>query len=144
MKKNIAVTVSFFVTLVVLLSLSSERTFVESCTVIVTNRSGQPAEGVRVSEIWNAYSYDLSEGDESWTNEQGRAFFPKRSVRRVQFFWLLRPFLTKLYYGVHASSGIGAVINVSQPGKVNPDSFSCSDKKCSEHPLALQFQIMWR
>jgi len=141
-KKTVPVFI-LLVTLVILMSLSSERTFVESCTVIVRASNGEPAQSVRVSETWNAYSYDMYGGGDSLTDDQGRVFFPKRSARRSQSYWLLRPILTQLYYGVHAGSGIDAFISVSQPGKVNPDGFSCSDKKCSESPLELQFQIMW-
>jgi hypothetical protein len=96
-------------------------------------------EHIRVSESWNAYSFDLSGGSDSWTNGNGEASFRRQIERHSLLFWQLRPVVTRLNYGVHASSGIDAHIGVSEPGRQNTSGFSCSDSECSGHALVLQF-----
>ncbi len=132
------------VSLAILASIEQERTFVAPCTVVVTDRFGEPLQHVRVSESWNAYSYDLSGGGDARTDEHGRATFPRQIVRRSLLSWQLRPILTRLNYGVHASSGITASIGTSEPGEQNTSGFTCSDRECSERPLELKFQVKWR
>lgn len=132
------------VALVILASIEQERTFVASCTVVVSDRIGGPLEHVRVSESWNAYSYDLSGGGDARTDEQGRVSFPRRGSRHSLLFWQLRPLLTRLNYGVHASSGITAYIGTSEPGEQNTSGFTCSDRECIDQPLELKFQVKWR
>jgi hypothetical protein len=146
MKMGIAGIVMLILTItsLILVSIQTERTFVESCVVVVRDRSGQAAQGVRVSESWDAYSYELSGGGDLWTDESGQVYFPKGAGRHTMLFWLLRPIVNRLYYGVHAGYGIYANIHISQPGEQNPNGFSCSGKKCSEHPIELQFQVAWR
>jgi hypothetical protein len=143
--RGVKITVACFVllavTLVILVSISTERTFVESCKVSVRDMGGRPAQDVRVSESWDAYSYDLSGGDDIQTDDRGSVYFPRRYARHSLFFWIFRPVLTQIYYGVHASFGTSAVVTITQFGVESDHGFTCSETKCSEHPLELQFEI---
>src|SRR5947209_3291079 len=56
--------------------VNTERAFVAPCTVILVNKAGKPVQGARISESWNAYSYDLSGGLDLVTNENGEVMFP--------------------------------------------------------------------
>jgi hypothetical protein len=124
-----------------LASIDKERTFVASCTVTVQDANGHPVKRIRISENWDAYSYDLSGGEDTWTDENGRASFPRRSGKHSLLFWQFRPVLTHLDYGIHASSVVDAFIRISDPGRQNTEAFSCTDHECNSHPLVLGFQV---
>jgi len=132
------------IALVVLALINQERTFVAPCTVIVRGKAGAPLQHVRVSESWNAYSYDLSGGADALTDQQGRVSFPRRLDCHSLLFWLFRPILTRLNYGVHSSSGVTASVGTSEPGQQNTSGFTCRDKGCLDHPIVLEFQVKWR
>ena len=125
----------------VLSLIQTERTFVAQCSVTVVDKQGHPISGIRVSEEWHAYSYDLDGGDDIITTEGGKVDFPARSFKRPLMYWYVRPILTKVNYGAHASFGVGAYVNVSDP-RVNGDyGFSCTDRNCRERPINLTFQV---
>ncbi len=137
-----------FVLLIIVVALglwSRKRVFVAPCNVSLIYADGRPAKDMRVSESWDAYAYDLSGGADIQTNGTGQAFFPEQSATHSLLFWSLKPLLTRLNYGVHASSGITALISVSEPGRKrlsgDTDAFSCSDRDCVNHPIILHFQL---
>lgn len=138
--------VGVFGGLAVVLGLATWTTtkeFVAPCTVWVTGKAGSPQPNIRVSEHWDAYSYDLSGGMETLTNGDGIATFPEQSSKHSVLFWIASPVLTRLNYGVHASTGVVASINVPEPtaddGKVG--SLTCTNADCSNHPLEFRIQL---
>lgn len=123
-----------------------ERTFVAQCIVNVTDTLGRPIHGARVSQGWNAYSYDLSGGDDRWTNEFGLVVFPPRTARHSLLYWCLVPVATHLNFGAHASSGISAFVNVSSSPNSSgaPSSsgaFSCRNDDCNQHLLTFTLVV---
>jgi hypothetical protein len=130
------------VAVAILASIRTERTFVAECTVVVKDESGLPAPQIRVTEDWYADSFEFKGGDDILSDSHGRVSFPRGTARHSLLFWLLRPVLTQLYYGVHASlGGTSAHVGISQLGVESTEGFSCSNKKCIDHPIELQFRI---
>ena len=121
-----------------------QKTFVAECSVSLVNGKDEPVPGIRISEIWDAYSYDFQGGSDQVTDKYGQVHFPAQVQAHSVLYWATRAVLTKLNYGVHASSGTTADISVSEPGlpyeKGSKVSFVCSDAECSAHPLQLSFQ----
>jgi len=129
------------VTSLYILLTPMERKFVESITVILRHDNGRPAEGIRVSEDWNAYSYNLRGGGDLITDERGQVSFPSVVARHNLLFWLVGPILTRIKYGVHSSSGISAHILISDPSVGPVNGFSCVGSQCSESPIALNRRV---
>jgi len=139
---NRRLTILIVVALVVIMALllpRTERTFVAECVVTVTDTKGRPVQSARVSQAWNAYSYDLSGGEDLWTNNAGIVAFRARTAKRSRFYWYFRPLITIANYGPHASFGVVAFINISYPPSI-PNGFSCADEECNKHPLKLSFE----
>jgi hypothetical protein len=126
-------------------SWRTTKVFVNGSTVKVTGATGHPLANLRVSESWDAYSYDLEGGLDMRTDANGIATFPAQSSTHSVLFWALRPVYTRLNYGVHASTGITAYVGVSEPGlhKEAGDiiGFSCRDDECIDHPLEFEAKL---
>ena len=135
----IGVSVVLILIFLSLASWTSKREFVAPCTLTVTGKTGDPLANIRVSESWNAYSYDLAGGFDIQTDAHGRAIFPAQSSTHSALFWALRPIQTRFNYGAHASSGTTATIGVSEPGLKTEEGdlrgFTCSNTECTAHPL---------
>jgi hypothetical protein len=71
----------------VLGTLHTTKVFVASCRVTVKGKTGAPLANMRVSESWNAYSYDLRGGMDIETDANGVALFPPQSSRHSVLFW---------------------------------------------------------
>ena len=129
-------------------SFKTKREFVASCMVTVTGKEGHAIPNIRVSESWNAYSYDLSGGLDLQTDADGKAYFPGQSSTQSLLFWYFRPALTRLNYGVHASSGISASFGISEPGSGitsgETRGFTCVDQQCLAHPMAFEMKLVDR
>ena len=141
LKMTISIVAVLSVAVGILAAVSTERVFMEECTVVVLDANGLPVKGIRVTESWDSYSYELHGGGDIFSDEQGRVTFPKGAARHSLLFWQLRPVLTQLNYGVHASFGTSAFVHISQSGVVSDDGFSCSNNHCNDHRLVLQFRI---
>jgi len=131
--------IAFVLAILVMATATKRRMFVSECSVTVIGESGRPVENVRVSELWNAYSYDLSGGQDLKTDRFGRAVFPRQEATRSLMFWCVRPLTTRLSYGAHSSVGTSAFISVSEPGQktANNRGFSCSNHECADRPLTV-------
>jgi hypothetical protein len=117
-----------------------KRIFVSECNVEVVGLDGLPIENIRVSEIWNAYSFDLSGGADLRTDTQGRVRFQAQWQEHSVLLWMLKRVGTAINYGAHASKGVNAFINVSEPGLPSQagGAYSCSDTACNIHPLSIR------
>lgn len=148
MRLFIGILVLFIFVLAVLSTRKIQKEFVAPCTVRVVGKAGGPIADIRVSEDWDAYSYDLSGGLDIETGANGQAFFPSQSSTHSILFWALRPTLTRLNYGAHSSSGTTARIGVSEPSlradEAVTKSFSCSNAACVGHPLELEIKVASR
>jgi hypothetical protein len=145
MKRWIVLSVFVSLVVVVLALVRTKREFVAECSVTVTGKDSQALANMRVSEIWNAYSYDLSGGQEVLSDAHGKVIFPSQSATHSLLFWYLSPILTRLNYGVHASSGTSASFGFSQPGfearEGDTLGFTCSDRECTDHPLEFKIHL---
>ena len=125
-------------------SIRRTRIFVEECDVTVLDNSGRGIPNLRISEDWNAYSYDLSGGGDVRTDPNGRVAFPRQTVTRSLLFWRLQPVLVRMNYGVHASRGVTANVRVSEPSlapaEAVGDSYACEDQACTNHPIRLTWK----
>jgi hypothetical protein len=126
--------------------VQTQKEFVAPCTVKVTGKGGRPIANIRISENWNAYSYDLAGGQDAQTAASGYASFPAQFSKHSVLFWSLSPILTRFNYGAHASSGITATIGVSEPGlratEGEARGFTCTDGKCIDHPLEFEIKLI--
>ena len=145
MRRWIVLSIAVSLIVIALALVQTQKEFVAACSVTVTRKDGRPAANVRVSESWNAYSYDLSGGQDIQTDAQGKAFFPPQLATHSVLFWSVGPVLTRLNYGVHASSGITSRVALSEPGFETRTGdilgFSCSDRECTDHPLTFEIHL---
>jgi hypothetical protein len=117
-----------------------KRTFVSECSVEVVGLDGLPIENIRVSENWNAYSFDLAGGTDLRTDTQGRVRFQAQWQEHSALLWLLKRVGAAINYGAHASKGVGAFISISEPGLPSQagGAYSCSDQACNSRPLSVR------
>lgn len=112
-----------------------ERTLVEEWRVTVLDELQKPVKGIRVSQSCDDYTIGWSAGGDSYTDALGRVTFPRRSLNVTRFYWALAPVVTRLKYGVHASTGVFAIVSVSDPRHFDSHASQCSDNGCSRQPM---------
>jgi len=135
------VILTIFIAIVSVMAIwQQKRTFVSECSVEVVGVDGLPVANIRVSESWNAYSFDLAGGADLRTDTQGRVRFQAQSQEHSALLWLLKRFGTAMNYGVHASKGVNAFISISEPGLPSraEGAYSCTDAACNIHPFAVR------
>ncbi|SRR5258708_14442307 len=147
-RKWILLPILFVLLIGALASFKTQREFVASCMVKVTGKEGHPVANIRVSEGWNAYSYDLSGGLDLQTNADGNAYFPEQTSTHSLLIWYLSPLVTRLNYGVHASSGSSASFGISEPGlsikNGETSGFTCVDQQCIAQPITFEMKLVDR
>lgn len=140
MRLSLLIFVMLAITVGVMAFKNEKRTFVSAFNVAVIDTDGHPVSNIRVSEMWNAYSYDASGGADIKTNERGSVYFPEQWQEKSALSWIYSNVSTRLRYGVHASKGVSAFINISEPGRPSHDGYSCSDRNCVDHPQVITFK----
>ena len=82
-------------------------TSVPAKTVLVISRDSKPVQGAKIRQIWQNYSIETTGHEEDlFTGEDGRVFFPPRTVRASLLQRAYRPLGNILTQGVHASFGV--------------------------------------
>ncbi len=124
---------------------SEERLFVDEWSVQVVDQSQTPLAGIRVSESCADYTVDWRAGGDFFTNAQGEVKFPRYSMRATHFYWAVAPILSRIDQGFHASSGLYAMVSVSDPRMANgSDSCHCHNEECRRGPMHSVIQVALR
>lgn len=103
-----------------------------------------PISGIRITEMWNNYSFHLFGGADVYTDADGVANFPKAERTAPVFYWVLRAIWTKVDQGVHASSGTIATINISDLKVAKSVGANCVDWMCTEGTIKSQLNASLR
>ena len=86
-------------------------TSVPAKTVLVISRDSKPVQGAKIRQSWQNYSIEETGHEEDlFTGEDGRVFFPPRTVRASLLRRAYGPLLNVLTQGVHASFGVHTYI----------------------------------
>jgi hypothetical protein len=96
------------VTLLVLAALlyPAQVTVVPPYTVRVLEADGRPFRRIRVNQTWQEYSVQAAGLDDTLTtNDEGYAFFPRRTVRASMVERVAGCIHQVMQYGAHASCG---------------------------------------
>ena len=146
MAKLVVGLILLFALLIAIFAIQWRRIVMADCTVRVIAADGNPVGDIRVSESWYALSYGLRGGGDLRTNSAGVVHFDSKVEEHSLLFWALRPLVTLMDLGVHASFGSYANVHISEPGFTPgpTQSFSCAEKECTEHPLLLEFRVAQR
>ena len=97
----------FLLVMAVVLFYPFKSTVVPSQRVLVVTEDWRPIQGVRVRQIWQNYSVEaVGHEEDAPTDENGRVFFPRRTVRASLLWRAVRPIVNILTQGVHASFGV--------------------------------------
>lgn len=101
------------VTLVLL--YPTKTVIVPAWRIRVVDESGRPLPNEFVRQIWKHYSLELDAGDHSddgWTDADGYAAFPERTIRANLLQRMLVPLRHATALGPHASYGASSNIMV--------------------------------
>lgn len=95
-----------------------ESTVVPAWTITVVDETGVPYAGQRVVENWRHYSLEFDDnGEERWTDANGRVEFPRRTIRVSLLGRVVRTTLTSIFGLMHGSTGIAAYLFISGPSE---------------------------
>ena len=126
-------------------SVPRSRVLISQWTVRVIDEDSRPVGNVRVSESWKHYSLDQHGGGDLYTDDSGRAVFPPKEMKAPLAYWFLRPVVTRIEYGVHASSGTFGTVHVSDHKAGNGDGKACqNERECTAGPLVSLLRISLR
>src|SRR6266542_5527861 len=87
--------------------------------VLVINDENKPVVGARVVQTWKHYEFEFNteHSEEAVTNEDGRVFFPERTLKISLLSRMIMPLINFLVYGVHAGTGTYMNINNIDDGR---------------------------
>jgi hypothetical protein len=124
-------------------SVPMSRVLISQWTVQVIDQDSQPVQKVRVSESWDNYSLDEHGGGDLYTDAGGRVVFRPKEMRAPLAYWIFRPVVTRIEYGVHASSGTFGTVHVSDLFKAgNAEGKACqNERECTAGPLVSFLRI---
>ena len=130
--------------LILVALVPTRKTLIADWAVKVTDEMNNPIPGIRVSENWQNYTLSLSGGSDLFTNAEGTAVFASRERRAPVSYWLARTLLTKLTYGVHASSGVVGTVRISDPHLPAPAGANCANSACTASMITSQLRVAVR
>ena len=142
LRNNSMLLIVVFTVLCLLSFWSVTRTLVERWNVLVLDTSDRPVKGIRVSESCDDYSIDWRDGGDRFTDEHGKVTFPKCSLTATRFYWAVVPILNRL--NVHSSSGISAIVSVSDLKSLDSATTQCANEECSRRPMYSVLRIRLR
>jgi len=108
--------------------------------VIVQTEKGEGVAHVHIGQIWDAYSFVLSDGRDTYTDSNGSAFFPAVEERRPVVYWISRLMLN-LAVGVHSSWGTSAYVTIGAK-TLGPSMLSCAGPECNTAPIHSLVQLV--
>jgi hypothetical protein len=143
MLRNVSILlVAVFFVFCLLSFRSQTRTLVERWNVLVLDTSGRPVKRIRVSESCYDYSIDWRHGGDRFTDEDGNVTFPKCSLTATRFYWAVAPILNRV--NVHSSSGVSAIVSVSDIKSLDSGTTLCANEECSRRPMYSVLRIRLR
>jgi len=101
-------------------------------TIIVKNEHGIPLQNVTITQNWQDYGLDIHGGGEARTNKFGSVTFPPVIITKSLAFFVMRPLVTKLQFGIHASSGFAAKGWAITPNCDSSRSAGCDGASCGQ------------
>jgi hypothetical protein len=92
----------------------------EPQNVILMTDDNKPIVGAKVVQIWKHYEFefDTEHSEEAVTNEDGRVFFPERTLKVSLLSRMTTPLINFLVSGVHAGKGAYMTIRDKTRGHV--------------------------
>ena len=96
-----------------------KTTVVPEWKIRVVDESGEPFTDARVFQSWYHYSYDVSDGEERYVDQNGYVTFPERTFRAPLLYRVLRSALAQLLTLAHGSTGIHAYVWAVTPERTS-------------------------
>jgi hypothetical protein len=123
-----------FLVLIIIGIVPVPKVFVGEWLVRVVDQHGFPVAGIRVSQSWESYTYNLSGADDLFTDSQGKVIFPRRRRIAPIGYWLIKATSNVVGFGIHASFGSFGMVVVADPRLSDPGI----KQKLIEDPKALE------
>jgi len=92
----------------------------EPQNVILITNDNKPIVGAKVVQVWKHYEFDFDTeySEEAVTNEDGRVFFPERTLKISLLSRMTAPLINFLASGAHAGKGAYMTIRDKTRGHV--------------------------
>jgi hypothetical protein len=134
----------------VVLGLPIPKLFVEEWSVRVTDQNGAPVSRIRISNEWENYTFNLSDGGELYTDALGNVTFPSQRRIAPLPYWTAKALLNVIGLLIHFSSGTFATVRVSDPDREWsidpsgrwPSGANCANTKCTASKLHSELRII--
>jgi len=126
------------VLVVLLVAVPLPKTVIAEWTVQVIDQNDRPVSDIRVSSIWNDYTFGLSGGSDLRTNPEGIVRFAGETQFRPVLYWAIKAAVTQL--NLHSSSGFRGRVWVSDP-TINGASAHCLDGQCTKGRLQSELMV---
>ena len=117
------------------------RVLTADWTLTVVDHRGTPVTKDLVAQQWHNYTYDLSGGEEQYTDPEGRVVFRGTHKRAPFSYWVLKAVGTRINYGAHASSGIVGYVRILDSRMTGPNSATCSNDRCTNQTIQSHLRV---
>jgi uncharacterized oligopeptide transporter (OPT) family protein len=117
--------------LIILAVFPIQKILISEWIVQVVDQSDTPISGIRVTQIWNNYTFSISGGADLYTSAKGIVTFPQRVQSSPVGYWIAMAVWTKITFGVHASSGTIGTVNISDLKASMLVGANCANQRCT-------------
>ncbi len=128
-------------TLIVVL-IPLPRVVLQEWAVHVVDQAGIPVSGIRVSCMWDDYTYSIGGGWDLYTNSEGWVTFPKTTLFRPILYWAWKAAWTVLNLLAHASFGVRGRVWISDTKASEHSSVLCSGNECTDARIESELRFV--
>jgi hypothetical protein len=118
------------------------RVVLAEWAVRVVDQAGMPVSGIRVSCMWDDYSYGIGGGWDLYTDLQGWVTFPRTTLFRPILYWAGKATWTLLNLLAHASFGVRGRVWISDPKASEHSSVLCSGSGCTAARMVSEIRFV--